>query len=198
MNTVNDSFDVRRHTLETAQKIIGRKGYSAVGLSEILTAADVPKGSFYYYFKSKDAFGEALLQNYFEEYLSIMDTIFSDANLTMGQRLMHYWEYWLESQASFDCQGRCLAVKLAAEVADLSEAMRLALKSGTAGIISRLSNVIEDGITDGSLTIETDPNRLAQTLYQMWLGASLMAKIARSMNPMHNAMAVTRNMLHLE
>ncbi|MEZ0332016.1 MAG: TetR/AcrR family transcriptional regulator [Methylophilaceae bacterium] len=197
MNTVNDNLDVRQHTLETAQKIISRKGYSAVGLSEILSAADVPKGSFYYYFKSKDAFGEALLQNYFEEYLSDMDKIFSEANLTMGQRLMNYWEYWLESQATFDCQGKCLAVKLAAEVADLSEAMRLALKSGTAGIISRLANVIEGGITDGSLKIEADPESLAQTLYQMWLGASLMAKINRNMDPMNNAMAVTKDMLHL-
>jgi TetR/AcrR family transcriptional repressor of nem operon len=197
MNTVNDNLDVRQHTLETAQKIISRKGYSAVGLSEILTAADVPKGSFYYYFKSKDAFGEALLQNYFEEYLSDMDKIFSEANLTMGQRLMNYWEYWLESQATFDCQGKCLAVKLAAEVADLSEAMRLALKSGTADIISRLAYVIEGGITDGSLKIEADPESLAQTLYQMWLGASLMAKINRNMDSMNNAMAVTKDMLHL-
>jgi TetR/AcrR family transcriptional repressor of nem operon len=197
MNPLNDNLDVRQHTLETAQKIISQKGYTAVGLTEILTAADVPKGSFYYYFKSKDAFGEALLQHYFEEYLSHMDRIFSKANLTMGQRLMNYWEYWLESQASFDCQGKCLAVKLAAEVADLSEAMRLALKSGTAGIISRLAHVIEGGVSDGSLKIETDPEHLAQTLYQMWLGASLMVKINRNLDPMNNAMAVTKDMLHL-
>ena len=198
MNTENNNLDVRQHTLETAQKIISRKGYSAVGLNEILMAAEVPKGSFYYYFKSKDAFGEAMLQNYFEDYLATMDAIFSAANQTKAQRLLNYWEHWLESQETFDCQGKCLAVKLAAEVADLSEAMRLALKSGTAGIISRLADVIDGGMTDGSLSIETDANSLAQTLYQMWLGASLMAKITRSIDPMNNAMAATRKILHLE
>jgi TetR/AcrR family transcriptional repressor of nem operon len=197
MNTVNTNLDVRQYTLETAQKIISRKGYSAVGLNEILMAADVPKGSFYYYFKSKDAFGEAMLQNYFEDYLATMDTIFSAANQTMAQRLLNYLEHWLESQESFDCQGKCLAVKLAAEVADLSEAMRLALKSGTAGVISRLADVIDGGVADGSLSIETDTNSLAQTLYQMWLGASLMAKITRSIDPMNNAMAATKRILHL-
>ena len=40
---------------------MGRKGYSGVGLTEILTAAGVPKGSFYHYFASKDAFGEAMV-----------------------------------------------------------------------------------------------------------------------------------------
>ena len=198
MNTENNNLDVRQHTLETAQKIISRKGYSAVGLNEILMAADVPKGSFYYYFKSKDAFGEAMLQNYFEDYLATMDAIFSAANQTMAQRLLSYWQHWLASQESFDCQGKCLAVKLAAEVADLSEAMRLALKSGTASVIGRLADVIDGGMADGSLSIEADANSLAQTLYQMWLGASLMAKITRSIDPMNNAMAATRKILHLE
>ncbi|EUJ10607.1 transcriptional regulator [Methylophilaceae bacterium 11] len=195
MNTVNDNMDVRSHILETAQKIISRKGYSAVGLNEILAAADVPKGSFYYYFKSKDAFGEAMLQSYFEEYHANMDAILNAENQTNSQRILNYWNHWQESQASFDCQGKCLAVKLAAEVADLSEAMRLALKSGTAGIINRLAEAIESGIADGSLKTKVEPSSLAQTLYQMWLGASLMTKITRDMAPIHNAMATTRSLL---
>jgi len=195
MNTVNDNMDVRSHILETAQKIISRKGYSAVGLNEILAAADVPKGSFYYYFKSKDAFGEAMLQSYFEEYHANMDAILNAENQTNSQRILNYWNHWQESQASFDCQGKCLAVKLAAEVADLSEAMRLALKSGTAGIIDRLAEAIERGNADGSLKTKVEPSSLAQTLYQMWLGASLMAKITRDMAPIHNAMTSTRSLL---
>lgn len=44
------------------------KGFSAVGLNEILTAASVPKGSFYNDFSSKDALGEALPDDYFADY----------------------------------------------------------------------------------------------------------------------------------
>ena len=54
MKTITPAADVRRHILETGQAIMGGKGFSAVGLTEILNAAGVPKGSFYYYFKSKD------------------------------------------------------------------------------------------------------------------------------------------------
>lgn len=195
MNTVNQNLDVRQHVLDVAQHIISSKGYSAVGLNEILAAADVPKGSFYYYFKSKEAFGEALLQNYFEEYFASMDAMFSNSSLNARDRLISYWKNWQESQESFDCQGKCLAVKLAAEVADLSEAMRLALKLGTSGIINRLADVIEAGKVDGTLNIQQDSNRLAQTLYQMWLGASLMTKITRSMGPMANALSATEEIL---
>ena len=198
MNTVSEAIGQREHILDVAQRIIGKKGYAAVGLTEILTAATVPKGSFYYYFKSKDAFGEALLKQYFEGYLAELDDILSHRGKTAADRLMNYWLHWQNTQESFDCQGKCLAVKLGAEVSDLSEAMRLALSSGTAGIIDRLKKAIESGTADGSLVIKNDTGQLAHTLYHLWLGASLMAKITRTKAPLQNAMAATKEILQLK
>jgi hypothetical protein len=40
------------------------KGYAAVGVNEVLAAAGVPEGSFYHYFGSEDAFGEAMMKSY--------------------------------------------------------------------------------------------------------------------------------------
>jgi TetR/AcrR family transcriptional regulator, transcriptional repressor for nem operon len=197
MNAVSDISAQREHILEVAQAIIGKKGYAAVGLTEILTEAKVPKGSFYYYFKSKDAFGEALLKHYFDGYLAEMDNILSTSGKTNAERLMSYWLHWQNVQESFDCQGKCLAVKLGAEVSDLSEAMRLALNSGTAGIISRLAKTIKEGIADRSLGVKSDAGELAHTLYQLWLGASLMAKITRDKAPLKNAMGATKAILNL-
>jgi len=189
--------DVRAGILATGQRIMAGKGYSAVGLNEILTAAGVPKGSFYHYFGSKDAFGEALLENYFEDYLAEFDRILARPGLTMAQRLMDYWQLWRASQSYEDCQGKCLAVKLGAEVADLSEAMRLALQRGTEGIVSRLTQAIAAGVDEGSLAIDGDAASVARSLYQLWLGASIMAKIARAAQPFDTALATTRRMLHL-
>lgn len=47
--------EVRQHILNIAKPIMLRKGFSAVGLNEILAAAGIPKGSFYHYFGSKEA-----------------------------------------------------------------------------------------------------------------------------------------------
>lgn len=57
-------FDTRQSILDTAQRVMAHKGFAAVGLNEVLAEAGVPKGSFYHYFASKDAFGEALMKNY--------------------------------------------------------------------------------------------------------------------------------------
>ncbi len=173
------------------------KGFSAVGLNEILAAAGVPKGSFYHYFASKDAFGVALLDDYFEDYLADLDETINLPGLTMAQRLMTYWKAWQDNQSFFDCQGKCLAVKLGAEVADLSEAMRGVLKRGTSGIIDRLGGAIAAGVAEGSLSVDDDPHRIAQNLYQLWLGASVMVKIVRSTQPFEAAMMTTRQILHL-
>ena len=175
--------DVRQEILDTAQIIISGKGYAAVGLNEILAAAGVPKGSFYHYFESKDAFGEALLESYFETYLEDLDAMLQRPGLSEGERLMVYWQKWVDTQASCDPEGKCLAVKLGAEVSDLSETMRKVLLRGTSAVIGRLARTIERGLADGSVTIAGEPQETAETLYQTWLGASLLAKIARNAEP---------------
>lgn len=173
------------------------KGYSGVGLNEILAAAGVPKGSFYHYFGSKDAFGEALLEHYFDDYLADIDRILGEPGLPMGERLMNYWRVWQDTQSFQECQGKCLAVKLGVEVADLSEAMRAVLKRGTAGITDRLGSAIEAAVADGSLPACENPYAVAQSLYQLWVGASVMVKIERSLAPFETAMATTRVILRL-
>jgi TetR/AcrR family transcriptional repressor of nem operon len=194
-STTAETSDVRKSILANGQRIMAGKGFSAVGINEILTASGVPKGSFYHYFGSKDAFGEAMLESYFEDYLAELDATLSARGLTMAQRLMNYWQTWQDTQSFLDCQGKCLAVKLGAEVADLSEAMRLALKRGTAGIVDRLARAIEAGIADGSLSVDGAPDDVAQGLYQLWLGASVMVKIVRTTQPFEAAMTATRKIL---
>ncbi|WP_380783057.1 TetR/AcrR family transcriptional regulator [Sphingomonas sp. R86520] len=189
--------DARSTILATGQRIMSRKGFSGVGLTEILKDAGVPKGSFYHYFSSKDAFGEALLATYFTSYHDDMDALFAKPGLTMGERLMMYFAAWRENQGALDCQGRCLAVKLGAEVADLSEPMRLALKSGTNGIITRMTQAIDHGVMDGTISVTQPASDVATSLYYLWLGASVMVKIVRTEVPFETALQATRPMLGL-
>ena len=189
---------VRDNIIAVGQRIMSGKGFSAVGLNEILAAANVPKGSFYHYFGSKDAFGEALLSHYFEDYLADMDRMLDHSDSTAAHRIMDYFDAWRANQSFQDCQGKCLAVKLAAEVADLSDAMRSVLDQGTAAIIARLAAAIDSGVADHSLAIDDRAEEVAANLYQLWLGASVMVKIVRGTAPFDSAMAVTGQLLHLD
>ena len=197
MNAVPASANVREKILATGQRIMGGKGFSAVGLNEVLAAAGVPKGSFYHYFGSKDAFGEALLEGYFEAYVADMERIFGQPGKNKAVQLEDYFAAWQDNQSFEDCQGKCLAVKLGAEVADLSDSMRSALDRGTAAIIAGMAEAIEAGQAEGSLPVQGDAKALAQSLYQLWLGASIMVKIVRTPQPFDNALRTTRHLLGL-
>lgn len=197
ITSTHEHSEVRDGIVAVGQRIMAKKGYSAVGINEILTEAGIPKGSFYHYFGSKDAFGETVLSMYFERYWAEMDVAFGRSGSTMAERLIRYFDDWRETQSLLDCQGKCLAVKLGAEVADLSEPMRTAMKRGTAGIITRLADAIQAGKQDRSVNVEQPAPEVAESLYQLWVGASVMAKIARNTQAFDVAMAATRRILQI-
>ncbi len=169
------------------------KGYTAVGLNEVLNTAGVPKGSFYHYFKSKEEFGQALLDEYFDEYLIRIAPILKQ-QASGAESLLGYFQYWIETQHDDSLYNKCLVVKLGAEVCDLSEVMRQTLDKGINRIVKLIAGSIERGISDGSV-VTTDSDALAEALYQMWLGASLMAKVSRSTQPFESALTMTKSLL---
>lgn len=186
--------DTRQHILATGRRIIAGKGFTGVGLNEILSAAGVPKGSFYHYFDSKERYGQALLEDFFTGYLAEIDALFGQDQLSGRERLERYWRRWQDSQGAGCDERKCLVVKLSAEVADLSEAMRATLHQGTEQVMGRIADCIRAGVTDGSL-LPLEAEATARSLYQLWLGASLLAKIDRSGAPLQQAMRFTQNVL---
>ena len=191
----SETKNTRQTILDAAQVLVGRKGFSAVGLNEILQAADVPKGSFYHYFTSKDGFGVVLLDTYFDHYVHGMQQLFDQPGLTQHAKLMRYWDAWIDNQTGCTEAGKCLAVKLGAEVSDLSEPMRLALQRGTSRTIALLAVALQRGIEDGSLRLQHRPQDLAQQLYALWLGSSVMSKITLTSAPFDEALLLTRQLL---
>lgn len=189
-----DSKETRQHILDTGYKLIVSKGFSSVGLTEILQSAGIPKGSFYYYFKSKEQFSEEIISNYFKEYLAVLENIFQPRGSSAYNRLMEYWQRWIETQSDSSVDQKCLVVKLSAEVADLSEPMRIALLKGSSEVVQRIARCIEAGIEDGSI-VKSNAVVTADFLYNMWLGATLMSKLQRNGDGLQQALRITISIL---
>nr|WP_260678675.1 TetR family transcriptional regulator C-terminal domain-containing protein [Pantoea agglomerans] len=86
-------------------------------------------------------------------------------------------------------------VKLGAEVCDQYDSMRQVLATGTQEIVQKIAGCIRLGQEDGSLAAVSNAGELAEELYQLWLGASLMAKIHDPDNAFGNAMKATTRLL---
>jgi TetR/AcrR family transcriptional repressor of nem operon len=186
---VIEQVSAKHNILNCGERLIANKGFVGVGLSEILNTANVPKGSFYHYFSSKERFGEELLSRYMDGYLIRLDSLLSDDGTPARARLMRYWSLWNIQQ----CGG--LIVKLSAEVADISEAMRLTLRDGTDRVVQRIAQCLEEARTDGSVAHKLVAKDTAMTLYELWLGASLLAKLRRDSSPFDHALRSTDALL---
>ncbi len=186
--------ETRQHILDVTRALMTRKGYTAVGLAEVVAAAGVPKGSFYYYFKSKEEFGLALLEEYFSAYLTTVDGLLG-AKGSGAERLLAYFGYWKDTQGSDFPDDKCLVVKLGPEMCDLSDDMRMVLRKGTDAIIQRIARCADQGVADGSISTAVPPPELAESLYQLWLGASLLAKLNQSTASFDTALAASHHLL---
>lgn len=195
MDRAEQYQDTRERILDIGQTLVSGRGFSALGLNEILTKAQVPKGSFYHYFQSKEGFGVALLERYFDNYLLHASTLLQDDSVPVTQRLLAYFSNWRKVAEGCECPNMCLAVKLAAEVADLSEPMRLALAKGMERITEQIAEAIKDAQEKKQLPSEINAAQLAESLYGMWVGASLLTKVSRSMTAMDLAYRQTEQML---
>lgn len=181
--------DTREHILATGEQLCMHRGFTGMGLSELLKTAEVPKGSFYHYFRSKEAFGVALLERHYTDYHSRLAEHFANGAGNYRDRLMAYYQHTLNQFCQQGVISGCLTVKLSAEVCDLSETMREAMNSGASHIIVLLAQALEKGAEEGSLTFHGDAYTQAQVLYSLWLGANLQAKMSRSATPLESALA---------
>lgn len=184
--------DTRSQILTTGRRLTAAQGYTGVGLSALLKEAGVPKGSFYHYFASKEAYGCALLNEFMTEYGVRLNTSLAHPDMDARSRIFTYFERWRTKQLSPDPQDRCLIVKLSAEVADLSEDMSSILQKGVSDIIARLALTLEQGAEDGTIVPLENPKASAEMIYHMWLGASLIASISHSDAPLNSAMDATK------
>ncbi|MGK3127394.1 TetR/AcrR family transcriptional regulator [Candidatus Pantoea formicae] len=183
MNKTVQRNETREHLLATGEQVCLQRGFTGMGLSEMLALAEVPKGSFYHYFRSKEAFGVALLERYFSHYLEQIEQQLNQPGLSARERLLNHFRY---GETLFIEQGHivgCLGVKLSAEVCDLSEPMRDALQHGATAMIAAYARCLTEMAAEQELPFGQTPQQLAQRCYLLWLGASLQSKISREPGP---------------
>ena len=187
--------DTREHLLATGEQLCMHRGFTGMGLSELLKTAEVPKGSFYHYFRSKEAFGVAMLERHYVGYHQRLAHHFAHGSGNYRDRLIAYFQQTLNQFSQKGMISGCLTVKLSAEVCDLSEDMRSAMDRGASRVIALLAEALENGRRSRCLAFEGDALTQGQVLYALWLGANLQAKISRSALPLESAVAHAKTIL---
>ena len=178
------SLETRELLLRAGLEVLTEKGFSSTGIDEILKRVNVPKGSFYHYFDSKEAFGAALIERYARYFAYKLERHFGDSSKQPLARLWAFVEDARTGMARHEFRRGCLIGNLGQEMAALPESYRASLIAVFHDWESRLARCLEAAQHRGEIPAAVDCEQAAAFFWIGWEGAVLRAKLERSAKPL--------------
>ncbi len=169
--------DKRAKIIETGFYLLDKNGYHGTGISDILKHAQIPKGSFYHYFKSKEEFTVEVIKFYTDTVLDGIDSVLQDNTASPSARLTKLYADYAELyfKSNLIPYGG-FASKLNQEVGDVSEIIRNAANEVYSRIRQAHINCLQEAVNIGELQADTNVNMLAEIIIYAWEGALLRMK----------------------
>jgi TetR/AcrR family transcriptional repressor of nem operon len=171
--------DAREKILSAAQSLIELRGYSALGVAEICKAADVPKGSFYYFFESKEALALAVIDEHWAKQERTWTRILTGEAEPL-QRLRQLFEATEAAQRagqqSCGTVSGCLFGNLTLEMSNHTEAVRQRLKEIFEAQVDLVAPVIVEALGRKEIAV-SDPREAARSVVAQLEGQVLLAKL---------------------
>jgi TetR/AcrR family transcriptional repressor of nem operon len=184
-----DQVDGYRETREllirAGLEALTEKNFSAVGIDEILRSVQVPKGSFYHYFESKEAYGAELIERYADYFARKLDRFLLDDTRTPLQRMRDFMANAEAGMARYQYRRGCLVGNLGQEMGALPDSYRAQLAAVFVDWEARVAQCLLEGQARGEIATGLDCRQLAAFFWIGWEGAVLRAKLSHEPAPLH-------------
>jgi TetR/AcrR family transcriptional repressor of nem operon len=170
--------NLKQTIIEAGLNEFHRNGYNGTGVQDIARAVGMPKGSFYYYFDSKEALAAEAVDLY--GFNGVRRRVLADESIAPVQRLRSYFS---ELNAMFIGQEfahGCLLGNLSAEMGDSSDLIRARLDAVYQAWTADIAVAIRAGKDDGSIRSPFPERELAAFLLDAWEGAVLRSRVSKS------------------
>jgi TetR/AcrR family transcriptional repressor of nem operon len=168
--------------LSNGAAIMHRKGFQDSGILEVLEASGVPKGSFYYYFKSKEDFGLQVVDLYAAVMFQTLNNNISLVGQPVVERIRSFFRDMADRAAEGGFSG-CPLGNLSQEMGEINEAFRHKLSEIFNRLEQELTTSIREAQIAGEVDNDVDPEQMAVFLVSSWEGALTRMKLTRDMSP---------------
>jgi TetR/AcrR family transcriptional repressor of nem operon len=182
--------NVRERLLAAAFDALHSNGFNATGVQDITDAAQVPKGSFYNHFESKDALGVEVVAHYVAKGAERRQALVDGPGAPLG-RLKAYFKCLNRLGPASGFSRGCLLGNLSAELASQSPDIRQALAEALADWTKDIARVVAEAQEAGDVARDLPAATLAAFLLNAWEGAVLRSRVDRSSAPLEAFMKVT-------
>lgn len=145
--------------LDALQQLLEEKSIQNISVSEIASRAGIGKGSIYYYFPSKDAIVDALINRSYEQPLQTAKTLAEQTDVSSFTRMAMLFQACRNSSTAFLKQDNHSSTSQS--VQDLAFLHQKYLKYLIAELKPALTAIIEQGIERGEIHFDR-PAALAE------------------------------------
>jgi TetR/AcrR family transcriptional repressor of nem operon len=180
------SESTRQRLLDEGVAVFLQQGYHGTGLKEVLDRVKVPKGSFYNYFESKEAFAAQAIRHYAECFAGKMKQALAAA-IDPVTGLRQFFESLMADFETAGYVGGCLIANLGGEL-EGSDICRETLAEAFRGWRDGVTEALRQGQQLGLVRTDIDAAELADLLTESWEGAVIRMKIERSLDPLHRVL----------
>jgi TetR/AcrR family transcriptional repressor of nem operon len=166
--------------LEIGTDLILKNGYNNVGLNKILQTANIPKGSFYYYFKSKEDFGLQVIKFYSENSLTFLKSYLTDTSKSPKERIITFFEDMQNVYADKHFKEGCLLGNCSLELSDMSEAFSNSVANELNKWQECFEKCIKEGQEENTIRSEESAKEMSDFILTTWEGSLLRMKSAKN------------------
>lgn len=170
--------------LDQGVTLLLEKGYHATGLKEILDTVQIPKGSFYAYFGSKEQFAAEAVSHYIEPFIQRLSGHLQNPELDGLAALKAYYTELIDEVAQTGFKGGCLLGNLMGEIGDTSPLCRDALLDAVERYSELQKTALERGQQQGKVRLDKSAKSMADLMLNGWQGALLRMKVEQSVEPL--------------
>ena len=175
--------DTQQRLLEQGMAMLLQRGYNDLGVASLLDATQIPKGSFYHHFSSKEDFALQVIDLYMTQVHQGLDHFLGDKSVPPLKRVRGFFEGTVQKYRGEGYLG-CLLGGLGQELSGVSENFRRKVEECFNAIAGRIAVVLQEAIDDGDLAKGTDPQKMAELLVNCWEGAALRMRLRRDPAPL--------------
>jgi TetR/AcrR family transcriptional regulator, transcriptional repressor for nem operon len=177
--------------LNAAQQLMLEKGFVATTVDEICAEADVTKGSFFYYFKTKDELGKILLNRFTQQTGSRIMAVVAAAGEDPRDRVYGFVDAAMEMADCCDTKG-CLVGTFAQEVSESHPQLRVCCEEAFLQMRKAFELELKKAKEKYAKNDSMDTKGLSEHFLALVQGSFLLMKATRDRSLM------TRTLLHFK
>ena len=174
---------IKQNILDIGVKLLNKKGYNGIGINEVLDEAQIPKGSFYHYFKSKEDFGLQVVKRYSDSTLAFLKSHLEDNSKSPKVRLIEYFDAMQKIYIEKECKEGCLLGNSATELADINMRFASLLQKVFIEYEEIFEKCIQQAMEQGEINSDKSAKKIAGFIFNSFEGAVLRMKVDKSIEP---------------